>query len=278
MAVRIVRLGSSRQPEGRRSHRHGPPAATRGAQGEVRERELVRRLVPDARAQRRDDEARAGRRHPGQVVGLHKKYRAEMSAPAPAKLSTCSPRCRRPRTSLSAATARTRRAATARCCAAAPRSRGDNSLTRWAGTGGCGGWSSGGPCGADRASVRRQTTRRRRSPRGVTKWGPALPPTLARRSRLPVCATGTDGGLPAAAARRYSTLALKYSIVFVSPSRRSTFGSQPSSVRARVMSGRRTFGSSTGQRLVDDPALRAGHLDDRLGDLLDGHLGAGCRC
>ena len=28
-----------------------------------------------------------------------------------------------------------------------------------------------------------------------------------------------------------------------------------------------------GQRLVDDAALRAGHLDDRLGDLLDGQLG-----
>ena len=35
-------------------------------------------------------------------------------------------------------------------------------------------------------------------------------------------------------------------MVFVRPSRRSTFGSQPSRVRARVMSGRRTFGSSSG--------------------------------
>ena len=39
---------------------------------------------------------------------------------------------------------------------------------------------------------------------------------------------------------------LKYSSVLVSPSSSGTFGSQPSSVRARVMSGCRTFGSSSG--------------------------------
>ena len=44
----------------------------------------------------------------------------------------------------------------------------------------------------------------------------------------------------------YPTFVLKYSIVFTSPSSSCTFGSQPSSVRARVMSGWRTFGSSVG--------------------------------
>ncbi len=39
------------------------------------------------------------------------------------------------------------------------------------------------------------------------------------------------------------------SIVICRPSRSSTFGSQPSSSRARVMSGRRCFGSSTGSGL-----------------------------
>ena len=38
----------------------------------------------------------------------------------------------------------------------------------------------------------------------------------------------------------------KYSSVFVSPSSRPTFGSHFNSVRARVMSGWRTFGSSSG--------------------------------
>ena len=47
---------------------------------------------------------------------------------------------------------------------------------------------------------------------------------------------------------------LKYSIVRARPSSSGTFGSQPSSVRARVMSGWRTFGSSVGQRPVDDLA------------------------
>ncbi len=56
------------------------------------------------------------------------------------------------------------------------------------------------------------------------------------------------------------------------PCSSETFGSQPSSVRARVMSGWRTLGSSVGQRLVDDLALRAGHVDDEPRDLLDRHL------
>jgi 16S rRNA (adenine1518-N6/adenine1519-N6)-dimethyltransferase len=38
-------------------------------------------------------------------------------------------------------------------------------------------------------------------------------------------------------------------VVCSSPSRRATFGSQPRSVRARVMSGLRTFGSSSGSGL-----------------------------
>src|SRR6185312_8580295 len=38
----------------------------------------------------------------------------------------------------------------------------------------------------------------------------------------------------------------KYSTVRLTPSRSATRGSQPSMLRARVMSGRRTFGSSSG--------------------------------
>ena len=45
------------------------------------------------------------------------------------------------------------------------------------------------------------------------------------------------------------------SIVRFSPSSRPTFGSQPRSFLARVMSGWRTFGSSCGNGLVDDLAL-----------------------
>src|SRR5258708_3971591 len=45
--------------------------------------------------------------------------------------------------------------------------------------------------------------------------------------------------------RRHTT-DLKYSSVRARPSSSATSGSQPSSVRARVMSGRRCFGSSTG--------------------------------
>ena len=56
------------------------------------------------------------------------------------------------------------------------------------------------------------------------------------------------------------------------PSRRPTFGSQPSSSRARPMSGRRCWGSSVGQRLVDDLRPRPRHLDDRLGQLEEREL------
>ena len=55
-----------------------------------------------------------------------------------------------------------------------------------------------------------------------------------------------SGSLRAATSESYAALLLKYSIDFLSPSSRPTVGSQPSSVRARVMSGRRCFGSSTG--------------------------------
>ena len=55
----------------------------------------------------------------------------------------------------------------------------------------------------------------------------------------------------------------KYSSVRGRPSASGTFGSQPRSVRARVMSGWRTLGSSTGSGRVDDPAARAGERDDR---------------
>ena len=64
----------------------------------------------------------------------------------------------------------------------------------------------------------------------------------------------------------------KYPMVCSRPSSSSTRGSHPSSVRARVMSGCRTFGSSIRQVTVDDAARRARHPDDRARDLLDRHL------
>jgi len=47
----------------------------------------------------------------------------------------------------------------------------------------------------------------------------------------------------------YFTFVRKYSIVLISPSSSWTLGSQCSSVRARVMSGRRCRGSSVGRGL-----------------------------
>ena len=47
----------------------------------------------------------------------------------------------------------------------------------------------------------------------------------------------------------YPTFVRKYSIVLTRPSSSATFGSQCNSVRARVMSGRRCFGSSVGSGL-----------------------------
>ena len=76
--------------------------------------ELVRRLVPGARAQRRDDEARPGRGDAGPVGGLREEVsRRDGGAGGRAKRSTCWRHCRRPATSRSAATARTKRTATA---------------------------------------------------------------------------------------------------------------------------------------------------------------------
>ncbi len=65
---------------------------------------------------------------------------------------------------------------------------------------------------------------------------------------------------------------LKYSIVLRIPSTRSTVGSQPSNVRARVMSGRRTLGSSCGSGLELDRAGPGRKLLDFLGEFEDGHL------
>ena len=51
------------------------------------------------------------------------------------------------------------------------------------------------------------------------------------------------------------------------PSSSAISGSQPRICFARVMSGWRTCGSSTGQRLVDDLARRAREAEDDLGEL-----------
>ena len=47
----------------------------------------------------------------------------------------------------------------------------------------------------------------------------------------------------------------------------STFGSQPSTRPASVMSGRRRVGSSTGQRLEHRSRRRPGDLEHQLGEL-----------
>ena len=56
------------------------------------------------------------------------------------------------------------------------------------------------------------------------------------------------------------------------PSRTSISGSHPSRSRARAMSGWRTCGSSTGQRLEHDLRARLGQLDDQLRHLEQRHL------
>ncbi len=76
---------------------------------------------------------------------------------------------------------------------------------------------------------------------------------VSARSRLTSgqVTSGLLSPLNIAAARAigYRTFVRKYSIVLTSPSLSATFGSHPSSVRARVMSGRRCFGSSVGSGL-----------------------------
>ena len=67
VSVRIVRLGSPRSARRRHADRHGAPAASRRAEGRVRVAGLVRRVVPDAGAEPRDDEAGAGRGDAGPV-------------------------------------------------------------------------------------------------------------------------------------------------------------------------------------------------------------------
>ena len=93
---RIVRLGSPRHPkEGLRIGTvRRPPRGVPKA--EFASRELVRRLVPDARAERRDDEARpggarrrrSGRRSRGSTAPRWPSRRR-------ARRSTCWPRCRK---------------------------------------------------------------------------------------------------------------------------------------------------------------------------------------
>ena len=64
----------------------------------------------------------------------------------------------------------------------------------------------------------------------------------------------------------------KYSIVSRMPTSKSTFGSQPSTALARVMSGWRTFGSSTGSGQELHGRFGAGDADDVPAELLDRHL------
>ncbi len=61
-------------------------------------------------------------------------------------------------------------------------------------------------------------------------------------------------------------------MVRASPSRTSTSGSQPSSVRASVMSGLRTEGSSVGRSMNSMRRVGAGDLADQLGELQHGQL------
>ena len=63
-----------------------------------------------------------------------------------------------------------------------------------------------------------------------------------------------------------------HSIVWRSPSSTSTRGSQPSSLRARVMSGCRIFGSSTGSGWKTMRARAPGQTDDPLRELEESHL------
>src|SRR5205807_8259499 len=71
---------------------------------------------------------------------------------------------------------------------------------------------------------------------------------------------GHDDCLHLVAPFTKSMCSLKYSIVLRIPSSKSTFGSQPSTFLARVMSGCLTFGSSTGNGLysIEDlvPVIR----------------------
>ncbi len=110
--------------------------------------------------------------------------------------------------------------------------------------------------GARRSSMRRS---RSRSPR-------------ARTTSMTVWASGAEEreGVVSAGYDAIAIFFLKYAIVDVRPSSSVTFGSQPSSVRARVMSGWRTFGSSVGSGLktsrLFDPVIlmmQPRHVGDR---------------
>ena len=59
----------------------------------------------------------------------------------------------------------------------------------------------------------------------------------------------------------------KYAIVFESPSLKEVDGSQSSTARARVMSGRRWRGSSCGSGRSHDPRARSGQFNRELGKL-----------
>ena len=86
-----------------------------------------------------------------------------------------------------------------------------------------------------------------------------------RRRGVGVPGDHADLGLPlhrarAPDAQRAASFVLKYSIVLPRPSSSETFGAHSRIVVARVMSGLRTFGSSTGSGLwtmrLDDPVSR----------------------
>ena len=65
---------------------------------------------------------------------------------------------------------------------------------------------------------------------------------------------------------------MKYSTVRPIPVSRSTLGSQPSSFRARVMSGWRWRGSSSGSGRNTSRDFGPGEPDDHLGKLEHGEL------
>ena len=101
----------------------------------------------------------------------------------------------------------------------------------------------------------RERSQRRTSAEKRSSLGPSRPgrpmtadPIDSRQSTLRQSAIGSRQSQMTAGrfANRPYTFFRKYSSVFVSPSSRPTLGSHPSSVRARVMSGWRTFGSSSG--------------------------------
>ena len=76
---------SSRQPpnaQRRHENRHRPASTARRAEGGIRRAELVRRLVPEPRAQRRDHHHGQQAETPAQWAAFVRRYKAEMNEPA----------------------------------------------------------------------------------------------------------------------------------------------------------------------------------------------------